>query len=49
MREMPRLRGLKHIKDVTTKDFADGQTFLDILKVSHKIQLSRLYDSDSYY
>lgn len=46
MREMPRLRGLKHIKDVTTKDFADGQTFLDILKVGPQIRFSRLYRTD---
>ncbi|CAK5266720.1 unnamed protein product [Mycena citricolor] len=32
MARFPRWRGLKHINDLTTKDFTDGQTHLDILK-----------------
>lgn len=34
MSEVPRWHGLKHLKNVTTIDFTDGQTYLDILKVS---------------
>jgi hypothetical protein len=33
MAEFPRWRGLKHVDDFATKDFSDGQTHLDILKV----------------
>jgi hypothetical protein len=33
MREYPRWRGLKHFNHVTTTTFADGESFLDILKV----------------
>ncbi|KAJ7199478.1 hypothetical protein GGX14DRAFT_572859 [Mycena pura] len=32
MSGFPRWRGLKHINDLATKDFTDGQTHLDILK-----------------
>ncbi|KAJ7199827.1 hypothetical protein GGX14DRAFT_661239 [Mycena pura] len=32
MSKFPRWRGLKHINDLATKDFTDGQTHLDILK-----------------
>jgi hypothetical protein len=33
MREYPRWQGLKHFNHVTTTTFADGESFLDILKV----------------
>lgn len=34
MSAVPRWKGLKHLKNVTTIDFTDGQTYFDILKVS---------------
>jgi hypothetical protein len=33
MRNVPRWRNLKHIDNVTTIEYADGQVFVDILKV----------------
>jgi hypothetical protein len=33
MGQFPRWQNLKHIDDLATKDFTDGQTHFDILKV----------------
>lgn len=41
MRQVPRWAKLKHFYNVTTVDYTDGQTFLDILKVRFS-----LYDLD---
>jgi hypothetical protein len=35
MDRVPRWTGLKHFSHVTTIEYADGQAFLDILKVSY--------------
>lgn len=37
MAQVPRWRGLKHQNHVTTVEYADGQTFFDILKVSNPL------------
>lgn len=40
MKHFPRWRGLKHFNEVTTIEYTDGQTFLDILKVTATISLT---------
>lgn len=39
MRNLPRWRNLKHFNHVTTIEYTDGQTFLDILKVQFEVCL----------
>jgi hypothetical protein len=40
MKKFPRWSGLKHFNTVTTIKFTDGQSYLDILKVPHLIQVT---------
>lgn len=47
MHQVPRWRGLKHQNHVTTVEYADGQTFFDILKVSDNL-FSSLKSTDVF-